>query len=62
MARLNNELSRALAEPAAAAEAFRAWEGRLGALEDENREFRKAVQRAEGHKGTIGWQNDELVR
>ena len=60
MARLRKELSRALAEPSAAA--TRARQNRIGVLEAENLELRKALQGAEGHKKTVRWQNDEIVR
>ena len=60
VARLRKELSQALAEPSAAA--TRARENRLGALEAENLQLRKTLQREEGHKETIRWQNGEIVR
>ena len=58
--RLREELSRALAEPSAAAS--RARENRAGALAAENRELRKALERAENHKATIRTLNAEIVR
>ena len=60
VARLRKELSQALGEPSAAA--TRARENRLGALEAENLQLRKTLQREEGHKETIRWQNGEIVR
>ena len=58
--RLRKELSRALAAPSAAA--ARARENRAGALEAENRQLRKALERAENHKATIRMLNAEIVR
>ena len=60
VARLRKELSRALAEPSAAA--MRDRVNRIGVLAAENLELRKAFQGAEGHKKTIQCQNDEIVR
>ena len=60
VARLRKELSQALAEPSAAA--TRARQIRLAALEAENLQLRKTLQREEGHKETIRWQNGEIVR
>ena len=60
VARLRKELSQALAGPSAAAQ--RARETRIGVLEAENLELRKTLQGAEGHKKTIRWQNDEIIR
>ena len=37
-------------------------DGRVATLEQENRELRKALEAAEGHKETIRWQNREIVR
>ena len=37
-------------------------DGRVPALEQENKKLRKALEAAEGHKATIRWQNDEIVR
>ena len=60
VARLRKELSQALAEPSAAA--TRTRQIRLAALEAENLQLRKTLQREEGHKETIRWQNGEIVR
>ena len=60
VARLRKELSRALAEPSAAATRIR--ENRLAALEAENLQLRKTLHREEGHKETIRWQHGEIVR
>ena len=60
VARLRKELSQALAGPSAMA--TRARETRIGVLKTENLDLRKALQGAEGHKKTIRWQNDEIIR
>ena len=60
VARLRKELSQALAGPSAAAQ--RARENRIGVLKAENLDLRKTLQGAEGHKKTIRWQNDEIIR
>ena len=58
--RLRKELSQALAEPSAAA--TQARKHRLAALEAENLQLRKTVQRQERHRETIRWQHGEIVR
>ena len=58
--RLRKELSQALAEPSAAA--TRARKHRIAALEAENLQLRKTVQRQESHRETIRWQHGEIVR
>ena len=58
--RLRKELSQALAEPSAATTRIR--QIRLAALEAENLQLRKTVQREEGHRETIRWQHGEIVR
>ena len=60
VARLRKELSQALAEPSAAA--TQARKHRLAALEAENLQLRKTVQRQERHRETIRWQHGEIVR
>ena len=60
VARLRKELSQALAEPSAAA--TRARKHRIAALEAENLQLRKTVQRQESHRETIRWQHGEIVR
>ena len=60
VARLRKELSQALAEPSAATTRIR--QIRLAALEAENLQLRKTVQREEGYKETIRWQHGEIVR
>ena len=60
VARLRKELSQALAVPSAAA--IRAQEHRIGVLEVENLQLRKALERQEGYKETIRWQNGEIIR
>ena len=57
---MRKELSRALAEPSAAAS--RARENRARALAAETRQLRKALERAENHKATIRTLNAEIVR
>ena len=58
--RLRKELSQALAEPSAAA--TQARKHRLAALEAENLQLRKTVQRQARHRETIRRQHGEIVR
>ena len=58
--RLRKELSQALAEPSAAA--TQARKHRLAALEADNLQLRKTVQRQERYRETIRWQHGEIVR
>ena len=58
--RLRKELSRALAEPSAAA--TQARKDRIAALEAENLQLRKTVHTVESHRETIRWQHGEIVR
>ena len=58
--RLRKELSRALAEPSAAA--TQARKDRIAALEAANLQLRKTVHTVDSHRETIRWQHGEIVR